>query len=607
MHPQPPSARRAGLIGWLAVALASVAALALAAPALDARILDLQFAANRHWHPQPAARDVVVVGINEAFLDSVDEPLALSHKYLAEFMRAVGEAGPAVIGMDIELPAKRFDTLASTTDPGFDFHRTLVGGLIESMRNTKLVLAKTWDYDRNHYRDIQIDYAAVLGAQEGEVRAIASAMVLKDADGRVRRYPGASVQPDRRPFTLVSEMAAAAGVRRAWRGLINYQIGGQFPYIALQDVLRLARDGETARLRALFAGRVVLIGTVQDEADLYDLPVPLARWRPDATRVPGVLLHAQIVRTMLNGGFITPIAPAWVWGLSLLFTLSWFHRSVAYKGILLACLALGLVLLSTELLRRRLWLPPAGILLCASIGWLARGGWQAWQGVRENRRLSRSFSGFVSPSVMKEILAGRLDGGLQGSKRHICVLFSDIRDFTGMSEPMPAEDVVALLNRYFGRMAAVVHRHGGTVDKFIGDGMMAFFNAPNALADPERAALRTARDMLDALAGLNAELAAEGRPALAVGIGLHSGLAVIGNVGSPDRHEFTAIGDTVNIAARVEAMCKPLGYPVVCSEAVAAALGFPPDLVGLGEHQLKGRRAGVGLYGLDQALAAARL
>ncbi|MES3022414.1 MAG: adenylate/guanylate cyclase domain-containing protein [Pseudomonadota bacterium] len=598
MRLQPPSARQASLLGFVAVVLAGVAGLMLAAPALDARLLDLQFAANRHWHPQPVKHDVVVVGINEAFLDNVDEPLALSHKYLAAFMRGVAEAKPAVIGLDIELPAKRFDTLASTSDPEFDFHRTLVGGLVESMQNTKLVLAKTWDYDRHHYRNVQIDYAAVLGAQEGGVRAIASAMVLKDPDGRVRRYAGEAVQPDRSAHTLASEMSAAAGARQPWRGLINYQIGGPFAYIPLQDVLRLVKDGDAARLRALFGGKVVLLGTVQEEADLYELPLPMAQWHPADTRVPGVLLHAQIVRTMLNDGFIAPLAPPLVWGVALLFTLFWFHRSVAYKGLLLACLTLALLALSTELLRRQIWLAPAGIVLCGWTGWLARSGWQAWQGMRENRRLSRSFSGYVSPSVMKEILAGRLDGDLQGSKRQICVLFSDIRDFTSMSEPMPAEDVVALLNRYFGRMAGVVHRHGGTVDKFIGDGMMAFFNAPNTLAEPERAALGAARDMLAALAGLNAELAAEGKPALAIGIGLHSGPAVIGNVGSSDRHEFTAIGDTVNIAARVEAMCKPLGYAVVCSDAVAAALRYPADFVGLGEHQLKGRRAGVTLYGL---------
>jgi adenylate cyclase len=596
-----PTPRAANGIGFLAVLLASVLALTFAAPALDATILDAQFKANRKWFPQPVKEDVVVVGINEIFLDNIDEPLTLSHKYLAEFMRSVGAAKPAVIGLDIVLPEKRFDTLASTSDPEFDFHRTLVAGLLDSMQNTKLVLAKVWDYDRSHFRNIQIDYASVLGAQEGGVQATASALVLSDTDLTIRRYSGAEFQPGGTPHTLASEMSAAKGVRRDWRGLINYQIGGQFTYIPIQDVLRWAKDGNTDKMNATFAGKVVLLGTVQEEADLFKLPVPMAAWYPQNERVPGVLVHAQIVRTMLNNGFIAPLPAPLVWAISLLFTLFWFHRSVSWKGVALVCLTLAVLVMSNVLLRDLVWLPPAGILLCAWTGMLARSGWQAWQGFRWNRRLSRSFSGYVSPSVMKEILAGRLDGELQGSKRHVCVLFSDIRNFTSMSESMPAEDVVALLNRYFGRMAGMVHKHGGTVDKFIGDGMMAFFNAPNTLEEPEYCAVLAARDMLGELAELNAELAAEGKPALQIGIGLHCGPAVIGNVGSSDRHEFTAIGDTVNTAARVESMCKDAGYPIVVSDAVAAILAYPRDFIALGEHQLKGRKVGVTLYGLDPA------
>jgi class 3 adenylate cyclase len=202
---------------------------------------------------------------------------------------------------------------------------------------------------------------------------------------------------------------------------------------------------------------------------------------------------------------------------------------------------------------------------------------------------------------MKDILAGDLDAGSKGRKLEVCVLFSDIRSFTTLSEKLDSEVVVDLLNRYFARMTEVVHRHGGTVDKFIGDGMMAFFGAPNVLVCPEKNALEAAIEMLIQLGELNQELIAEGREPIAIGVGIHSGEATIGYIGSPDRHEYTAIGDTVNTAARLEGLCKDVGHSIVCSESVVKALGNPSILVNLGVKPLKGR-ASVLVYGCNATI-----
>ena len=150
-------------------------------------------------------------------------------------------------------------------------------------------------------------------------------------------------------------------------------------------------------------------------------------------------------------------------------------------------------------------------------------------------------------------------------------------------------------------MSSVVHRHDGTVDKFIGDGLMAFFGAPNPLANPQQNALAAAQEMLHELAALNRELLAEGRTPLAIGIGLHCGEAVVGPIGSPERHAYTAIGDTVNTAARLEGLCKDLGYPVLCSAAVVQALGRPELLVPLGSQPLKGRSP-IDVFGCDEVI-----
>lgn len=220
--------------------------------------------------------------------------------------------------------------------------------------------------------------------------------------------------------------------------------------------------------------------------------------------------------------------------------------------------------------------------------------------------MKRVFSGSVSPSVMQEIIKGGLEIEQKSSRRRLCVLFSDIRNFTTMCEHMQAEEVVTLLNRYFARMVHVIHTHGGTVDKFIGDGLMAFFGAPNALELPERNALEAAQGMHQALEELNDEFAAEGKPLLRIGVGLHSGEAVIGQIGSEERHEYTAIGDTVNTASRIEGLCKDVGYGIVCSKYVTEAVGYPDDLIALGEKPLKGRAA-IAVYGWLPSIVAPKI
>jgi len=574
---------------YLAVLLLCAAAAPLA-PWLDAPLLDWQFGLNRRWAPQPAPRDVVLVGIDDAFLDAIDEPATLSHRYLAQFLAGVAEAGPAVIALDLALPEKRFDQLQSRRDPDFDFHRSLLGGLLAALRRAPLVTAKVWDHRRGHYSELQIDYAAVLGLQSG-VQGAASALFEADADGRIRRYPDPSLQPDRTEATLSGEIATAMGARGPWRGLINYQLGAPFDYIPLQRVLQLLNDGRADEMRRLFHGRAVLLGTVLEDIDLVRLPVPLAAWRPGNRQVPGVVVQAQAVRSLLNGGLVAPAPPAWVWLGVALSSLFWFGAGGRRKLAALLLLSLGVLAGAALALRHGLWLAPAAPLLGGWIALLARTGWDGWRQFVERQRLSRTFGGYVSPQVMRSILDGEVDARRAGSMVEVCVLFSDVRGFTAMSEQLAPEQVVALLNRYFARMTAVVHRHGGTVDKFIGDGLMAFFGAPNRLPSAEQAAFDAAAEMLAEVTAMNRESRALGAPALAIGIGLHCGPAVIGYIGSAARHEYTAIGNTVNVAARIESLCKPLATPLLCSQQVRERLVRPAELRDYGPQPIKGHSA----------------
>ena len=572
----------------------------------DRRLLDAGFTLQRAYAPKPVANDVVIVAIDEAFIHSAREPIALLHVHLAELFEAVAAGKPKVTGLDVALPDRSFSFLVPVDKPDTDFDAALARGLLRLGMAAPLIIGEIWDHPRGRFREVFAPFLA--GASQWTmVRGLkfdarGSALFCPDPDGVVRDYPGGSCQPGGGRQTLTERMAAMADRTSAWSGHIHYGIGGEFAPIAGRDLIAWHKAGDTARL-ALLKDKVVLIGAVLDNEDRLNAPVPLAAAEPGNLYVPGTMIHAQVLRSMLNAGFMQQVAG---WGVALLILLAAGLALFERIGVASAVYALGGVATlagAALLFNINLFLPLAGMLVTATlalaVGWAvaARRNWL------ERQYLTRTFNGYVSPQVLKGILAGSLSPSKKGEKRQVCVMFTDIRDFTTMSEGLTPDRVVELLNDYFDRMARIVHAHGGTVDKFIGDGMMAIFGNPQPLATPEKNALEASQEMLVALLELNRDFQTRGLPAVRIGIGLHSGEAVIGHLGSNERHEYTAIGDAVNVAARVCDLPKKLGKPIACTESVAKAVGYPAFLVDAGGQAIKGHSE-VRVYGWDPEVLA---
>jgi adenylate cyclase len=210
--------------------------------------------------------------------------------------------------------------------------------------------------------------------------------------------------------------------------------------------------------------------------------------------------------------------------------------------------------------------------------------------------VKRTFSRFVSKDVYDQLVADPAAARVGGARREMSVLFADIRGFTTMTERGRPEDVVAQLNEYFSRMVDVVFTHRGTIDKFVGDMVMALFGAP--VADPDHAdhAVRAALGMLAALSTLNATWAENGKPPLEIGIGVNSGDMVAGIIGSDTVMSYTVIGDAVNLGSRLESLNKEYGTRLIISEATRARLKGQYDMKPLGAVTVKGKSEPVNIF-----------
>lgn len=548
----------------------------LVAP-LERKLVDTGFAVLQGLPVDSRVPEIVVIGVDEATVASIPQPIALWHRELGELLGDVAGAGARLVGVDLVLPEHSYAAIVP------DLDRALIDGILKMRGAGGIVLAITSDAG-GRPRPLYAPFVAAAG-----VGGVGYGLWRADPDRVVRQFDERLGANGEAVPTFAGQLARALHVEPVTGG-INYALGNGFVVLPLIHVLEWGRAGDGEKLRQALQGRIVLIGATLPFIDRIEVPVALAREHVTDDNAPGVLVNAQTLRTLLAQRVVQPL-PGWLAAvLGGAAGLAWLagRRPLPTVVTLLALLGLGLVTGAWALEHDR-WLPIAAISLSAALAAGTRLALEAGIAWRERLRLRGVFAGYVSPQVMHEIETGRLDG-MASRRQFICVLLMDLRGFTARSEREAPGRIVAMLNAWCEDATVAIHAHGGTVDKFMGDGILAFFGAPAPIAQPCAAGFAAARDLLERVRRMSQNLAATGEAPIEVDIGLACGDATVGHIGAATRYAYTAIGDCVNVAARLEALARDLDYPLLLSEAVVAQLGAEDRarLVSLGVQAIKG-------------------
>ena len=346
---------------------------------------------------------------------------------------------------------------------------------------------------------------------------------------------------------------------------------------------------------ALFRNKIVVVGTTA--AGLHDVfAVPFS----SGGKMPGPQIHASVIDQLLASRFIEPVPKVLGAGLmvvtALLTALLIEFLPLRWAGPSALVLLSGVVAMAFQAFTRGAWWPlaqPAIGWLMAVVGGL---GYQYFVEGRDKRAVKRLFSRYLSPDVYAQVLANPALAELGGKRREMTVLFSDIRGFTTMTERGQPEAVVEQLNTYFSAMVDVLFQHRGTLDKFVGDMVMALFGAP--LTDDEHAdhAVQAALAMQARLKELNVVWKAAGLPEIATGVGVNTGEMIAGTIGSDQVRSYTVIGDAVNLGSRIESLNKQYGTTVLISESTVKQLKHQYDLRTLGDVVVKGKSQAVAIF-----------
>jgi adenylate cyclase len=578
---------------------------------LNLKAYDAHFALRSFFGRPPTVSNIVLLVADQKASDTFPELRVFWHQHYADAIRAAGAAGAKVIGLDLA-----FGVPVEKWEPDYDRR------LGEAVSTSPVPVVTNYVSELNSNPSSQMIPINILSAALG---LGAFANLTSDADDFVRRQelieapPKYGDAPPARSFALrVAEKylgsdaefqngrLVLAGheipVERDRTVAINYSgPSGTFPRISLFDFDAAAMRGDIAKLRNWVEGKIVLMGIDFADEDRYATPfyTPL---RPKSTTA-GVEINANTIQTILERRYLVPVR-AWVRLVSLLFATGlavWITTSLAaWWAALFMVLEMVAVIAATHLaFENGLVVSTSEILIGTSICLVASVVYRFSTEEKGRNLLHRALSLFVGKQVATS-LEETQSIALSGKTLEVTVLFTDIRGFTAFSEEVCArqgpEEVVRLLNEYMALMVGIIVMFRGHANKFIGDGILAIFSDEDEGAQPGDHCLRAvqcATRMVTAPSQFQ------------TGAGIHTGVAVVGNVGSADKMEYTVLGDTVNLASRLESLNKERHTKLLMSGATQARLGASVETVHLGFVPVRGKALPIDLYTVKSLVAKA--
>ncbi|MDB5591483.1 adenylate/guanylate cyclase domain-containing protein [Enterovirga sp.] len=645
-----PRGKRREKIRWVALlglVPASICAfIALSEPFAARALRDLVFDSYQRLSPRPydPGLPVRVVAIDDQSLARIGQ-WPWPRAKMAELISRLTEAGPAALAVDVLFSEPERSADASGLVAGDELlrdaiaaGRVVLGSILVDeageMPETKIGVATTGD-DARLFAPRFAGALQPLDPLRQAARAVGAMNIRPDRDLVAREIPtvfaaGGQLVPSLDAAALLVAQDASTMVVRASGGSatvgdVSYGAKSGITMVGLGDIRTATSPNGSVRIhfagpqparsipawqvlagqfdRAWLANSIVAVGITATGFDIRATPL--------SPVVPGVEIRAEMLESLLSGRHL--VRPDYMPAFELMMVLVGGLFAVAAASrlspagaavvtVTLTGLFAGtsaVAFLQLQQLLNPVW-PTLGTISALGISTLA----VLRQSEAERQQVREAFSRYVSPSIVETLSTDPSRLVLGGENRILTVLFSDIRGFTSRSETLPAEAVLSFLNQVHTPMTELVLDAGGTLDKFIGDGMMAFWNAPLDHPDHVRSALRTALRMQATVDVINARLAASDAAAgrsgspLGLGIGLHTGTACVGNIGSVRRFDYSAIGDTVNTAARLEPMCKTYGAAVVVSSAVVEAAPAFAYLL-LDVINLKGKSQTTRLYALQ--------
>lgn len=629
-----------GLIGLVIFFACSIGYLYLpkSVQVFDDKLRDLMFVFRG---PTPASKDVVIVDIDEKSLKELGQ-WPWSRNKFAKVLDNLAANGAGAIGLDIVFaepdnssPAKVLKEIGYDASNAPDYDRVAAN----AVANSPTILGYIFALENDGMKPTGAPNVAAIVAEKNkpEVEFLASAHravmntkiiqeagyssgffnTIPDSDGIVRSIPMV-LKYENRPFPSLSlEMIRAAsgykkidvyydenGVQgvvmgemeiptdRFGRLLINYRGPAKtFKYISAYDVYAGKVDKKDIE------GKFILVGT--SAAGLLDL-----RATPFDSVYPGVEAHANAIDNIIKGDFL--YRPSWAEGANLALILAGVAITVTltayasaalgsalFVAILFSFVGFEYYMLFHEGIVLNILFPFAAMLL----SFMSLSLMNYFLESRQKDFIKAKFAKKVSPAVVEDLLKHSNMNSFEIKEKFVTIFFSDIRGFTTLSETMGSpKALIGLLNEYMTPMVDIIVESKGTVDKFIGDAIMAYWNAPNEVENHEDAAVGSAVRQMRSLSELNKRLLEEGKPKIEIGIGINTGDVTVGEMGSYGRADYTIIGDPVNLASRLEGLCKPYHAHIVISEFTKSGLKNDYTIRELDLVRVKGKNEPVSIY-----------